>query len=128
MEFKPHQFILIFIMFIGLLGIFGRFYLDIDVNYGNKADDTVSRIYTGGNYSEYENQVKAIDPSADGEGFLAQFKLGKAVFTGLKGTFDQSKTFIVDIGKVLGVNIDITSLLIIVICVLAIFGIIYLII
>lgn len=127
MEFKPHQFILIFIIFIGLLGFFGKFYLDIDIENENQADDTVAKIYTGGNYSEYENQVKAIDPSADGEGFLAQFKLGKSIFTGTKATFTQSKTFVSTIGDVIGVDVELTILLIVVISVLALFGIIYLI-
>lgn len=128
MELKPHQFILIFIIFIGLLGVFGKFFLDIDIEYGNKADDTVSKLYTGGNYSEYETQVKAIDPSADGEGFLAQFKLGKSIFTGIKATFSQSKTFMETIGTTLELDVELTTLLIIVISILAIFGIIYLII
>lgn len=128
MEFKPHQFLLIFIIFIGLLGVLGKFYLDIDVRYGNDADNTVAKLYTGGNYSEYRTQVNAIDPSAEGEGFLAQFKLGKSTLTAVKATFSQSETFVEEAGGVIGINVDITTLIIIVISVLAVFGILYLII
>lgn len=125
---KPHQFILMIVVFIGLLGYLGGIIIAGADEYGLEPSDEFTEILTGGNYSEYKEKVEQLQIDAEDDGFLAQFKLGKSVVNVVTSSFGQMTALITNVSTYLQIPFELTTLLIVIIIIVAIFGGIYLII
>ena len=125
---KPHQFVLMIVVFIGLLGYLGGVILGGANEYGLTPSDNFTEMLTGGNYSEYKDKVEQLQISAEDDGFLAQFKLGKSVLNIVTSSFGQVTALITNIATYLQIPYELTALVIVVIIIASIFGGIYLII
>lgn len=125
---KPHQFVLMIVVFIGLLGYLGNIIIGGANEYGLIPSDEFTEMLTGGNYSEYQEKVEQLQISAEDDGFLAQFKLGKSVLNIVTSSFGQMTALITNISTYLQIPFELTALVIVIIIIVAIFGGIYIII
>ena len=125
---KPHQFILMIVVFIGILGYLGNAIIGGANKYGLEPSDEFTEMLTGGNYSEYKEKVEQLQISAEDDGFLAQFKLGKSVLNIVTSSFGQVTALITNLSTYLQIPYELTALLIVIIIIVAIFGGIYIII
>lgn len=125
---RPHQYILTFIVLIGLLSVVGGMIIKGSTNYDITPSDEFVEITTGSNYSEYQDRIEEIKVSVEDDGFLAQFKLARAVYNAASSTFTQSEAIISNIATFIGIPYEIFAIGILIVIIMAVFGLFYLII
>ena len=125
---KPHEFVLMIVVFIGILGYLGSIIIGGANQYGLEPSPEFTEMLTGGNYSEYKEKVEQLQISAEDDGFLAQFKLGKSVLNIVTSSFGQMTALITNLSTYLQIPFELVALAIVVIIILAIFGGVYIII
>lgn len=125
---KPNQFILAIIIFLGVLSFIGSIILSGAENYDVIPSDQFTKTLTGNNYTEYQKKVEEIQVTAEDDGFLAQFKLGKAVYNVVTSSFGQASALLTTMSDYLELPAELVALLIVIVVISAIFGGLYLII
>lgn len=119
---KPNQLILGIIIFLGVLSFIGSMVLSGTNNYDVTPSDSFTETLTGNNYSEYKEKVEEIQVSAEDDGFLAQFKLGKAVYNVVTSSLGQVGALISNIADFVQLPTELVALIIVIIVISAIFG------
>lgn len=119
---KPNQLILGIILFLGVLSFIGSMILGGADNYNVTPSDSFTETLTGNNYSEYQQKVEEIQVSAEDDGFLAQFKLGKAVYNVVTSSFSQIGALVTNISDFVQLPAELVALIIAILVISAIFG------
>lgn len=125
---KPNQFILAIILFLGLMAFMGSVVIDSSENYNIKPSDKFTETMTGNNYTEYQQKVEEIKVAAEDDGYLAKFKLAKAIYNVITSSFDQVGALITNLADYLELPAELVGLFIVIVVIGAIFGGLYLII
>jgi len=122
---KPHQYFLLFIILIGSLGIVGTLVLSGTGDETITPTDNFTTILKGEDYEAYKDSIEEIQVSAEDDGYLAQFKLAKAVLGAAKTTMAQSEALLGSLGSFLGIPTEVVALVVIIVIILGIFAFIY---
>ena len=127
---KPDKVILFCVLLIGIISIFGSIVLSGTSEETIQPSNNFTNILKGEDYDEYNKNVQKLrDAGGDGDdGFLAQFKLANAVYSAMKSLIPQSEALISSIGSFMGISEEVTSLIVITVIIVIVFGGIYLII
>jgi len=123
---KPHQYFLLFIVLIGTLGLAGTLILSGTGDDTITPTDNFTTILKGENYQEYKDSVDEIKVAAEDDGYLAQFKLAKAVYGAAKSTMTQSEALLTSLSNFMGLPYELVAMIILIVIILAVFALIYL--
>lgn len=125
---KPDKFVMSIIVFLGLLAFIGGIVISGSTNYDVTPSDQFTQTLTGNNYSEYQQKIEEIKVTAEDDGVLAQFKLGKAVYNVVTSSLGQVGALVTNIFDFIELPNELVGLLIVIIAIAVIFGGLYLII
>lgn len=125
---KPDKFVLSIVVFLGLLAFIGGIVISGSTNYDVTPSDPFVQTLTGNNYSEYQQKIEEIKVTAEDDGVLAQFKLGKAVYNVVTSSLGQVGALVTNIFDFIEIPNELVGLIIVVIAIAVIFGGLYLII
>lgn len=125
---KPDQFIIGIILFLGLLSFIGGIVITGSSNYDVTPSNEFTQTLTGNNYTEYQEKVEEIQVSAEDDGYLAQFKLGKAVYNVVTSSLGQMGALVTNTFDFIEIDAQLVGLLIVIIAIAVIFGGLYIII
>lgn len=125
---KPDKFVLSIVVFLGLLAFIGGIVISGSTNYDVTPSDQFTQTLTGNNYSEYQQKIEEIKVTAEDDGVLAQFKLGKAVYNVVTSSLGQVGALVTNIFDFIELPNELVGLLIVIIAIVVIFGGLYLII
>lgn len=119
---KPNKIILGIILFLGVFSFIGFFILDGATTHGVVTSDEFSNAMTGDDYSEFSKKVEDLKVSAEDDGALAIYKIGKAVYSVITSSLSQITSIINNMLGFIEIPVELVTLFITLIIVAAIFG------
>lgn len=122
---KLHHYIIMFVLGIGVLLFMGTMFLDVSTNYNVSPSDEFSNMVAGEDYQQFTDDIEDIKDSAEEDGWLAQFKIARALFTAVKNTFSVAENIISNLGSFLGIPSILTAFIVVILIISVIFAGIY---
>lgn len=122
---KLHHYIIMFVMGIGVILFMGTMFIDTAQYYNVDIGGQFSDMVTGEDYQQFTDDIEDIKDSAEEDGWLAQFKIARALYTAVKNTFSVAENIISNLGSFLGIPSILTAFIIVILIISVIFAGIY---